>query len=64
MLNELCDDSASRRVRWYHENESRFDFSRDDLLEAGYRLLLIRLHITPQEAPIIKRPIAKSFSIP
>jgi tRNA(adenine34) deaminase len=55
ILDALCDDSVSRRTNWYNENKSSFDFPCDDLLESGYMLLLKRLHITPQEAPIIRK---------
>jgi tRNA(Arg) A34 adenosine deaminase TadA len=55
MLETLCGDSVRRRLVWYNENMSNFDFLCDDLPESGYRLLLNRLQITPQEAPIIKK---------
>jgi tRNA(adenine34) deaminase len=54
-LDALCDDSVRRRTLWFHENQSSFDFLCDDLLESAYRLLLTRLRITPQEAPVIRR---------
>jgi len=55
MLDLLCDDSISRRTKWFQESESNFDFISNDLLDSGYKLLLERLHITQEEAPIIRK---------
>jgi tRNA(Arg) A34 adenosine deaminase TadA len=55
ILDELCADSARRRTKWFFENKDKFGFITQDLLESGYRLLLERLRITPDEAPIIKK---------
>lgn len=55
VLSELNEDSISRRTKWFHENKSSFNFISGDLLESGYNLLLERFHITPEEAPIVKR---------
>ncbi len=54
-LDLLSDDSILRRIRWFQENKGNFDFINNDLLNAGYMLLLERLHITPEEAPIIRK---------
>ncbi len=55
ILNELNGDSVRRRTQWFQENKGDFDFITDDLLYSGYRLLLERFHITPNEAPVIKK---------
>lgn len=54
-LSELNEDSVSRRTAWYQENKQYFGFISEDLLNSGYRLLLERFRITPDEAPIIHR---------
>ena len=54
-LSEQNQDSIRRRTQWFHENKSRFAFLSEDLLDSGYRLLLERLHITPDEAPAVQK---------
>lgn len=54
ILEELNEDSIRRRTDWYHENKSRFSFISGDPLHSGYRLLLERFRIAPDEAPIVK----------
>lgn len=54
-LSKLNEDSMCRRLRWFWENRSTFDFITDDILDSGYRLLLKRLGITEREAPIVRR---------
>jgi len=54
-LDLLCDDSMSRRTIWFQGNRSRLDFISNDLLDSGYKLLLKRLHITPEEAPVARK---------
>ncbi len=55
ILNELNGNSVRRRTQWFQENKGDFDFITDDLLYSAYRLLLERFHITPNEAPVIKK---------
>ena len=55
ILNELSVDSVLRRTKWFWENKSSFEFVSQDLLDSAYRLLLERLRITPNDAPIIKK---------
>jgi Cytosine/adenosine deaminases len=55
VLSGLNDDSISRRTKWFHENNCNFKFITADLLDSGYTLLLERFHITPEEAPIVKK---------
>lgn len=54
-LDALNEDSVLRRTAWFNENRAEFDFLSDDPLEAGYRLLLARFGITPEQAPVIER---------
>lgn len=55
ILSELNQDSICRRIKWFEENESSFDFITEDPVDSGYRLLLARFGITQVEAPIIKK---------
>lgn len=54
-LEALNEDSVRRRTAWFAENRERFGFLSDDLPDSGYRLLLERFHITPDEAPVVSR---------
>jgi tRNA(adenine34) deaminase len=59
ILEEINADSICRRVKWFRENYEKFDFINDDVLFSGYRLLLARLGITENEAPIIRKTDTK-----
>lgn len=54
-LDALNEDSVFRRTAWFNENRAEFDFLSGDPLEAGYRLLLARFGITPEQAPVFER---------
>ena len=54
-LKALSEDSARKRTAWFHENREGFDFISDDLPESAYRLLLKRLRIGPEEAPVTEK---------
>jgi tRNA(adenine34) deaminase len=54
-LDELNDDSIRRRIAWFRENRASFDLTSGNLLDAGYRLLLERFHISSDEAPVIEK---------
>lgn len=54
-LDALNEDSVLRRSAWFNENRAEFDYLSGDPLEAGYRLLLARFGITPEQAPVIQR---------
>ena len=54
-LLALNEDSVRRRVVWFQQNRERFPFLTEDLPESGYRLLLERFHISPEEAPVVSR---------
>jgi len=54
-LQALNEDSVNRRVAWFRQNRERFIFLSEDLPESGYRLLLERFRISPEEAPVVSR---------
>lgn len=54
-LAALNEDSVLRRTAWLNENREQFGFLCGDPLEAGYRLLLTRFGIAPEEAPVAER---------
>ena len=54
-LQALNEDSTRRRVEWFRENRATFASDPNHPLEAGYRLLLRRFGISPEEAPIVSR---------
>lgn len=54
-LCALNEDSVQRRTAWFYEHRDSFDFLAGDPLEAGYRLLLARFRIPPEEAPVAER---------
>jgi hypothetical protein len=51
-LKRYNAESAAKRVAWYQNNRQNTVDSEEDRLEAAYRLLLERLKITPEEAPV------------
>ena len=54
-LQALNEDSTRRRVKWFTEHRAELSLPVDDPLEAGYRLLLLRFGISPEEAPVVSR---------
>ena len=54
-LRALNEDSTRRRVAWFSKHAKDFSLPADDPLKAGYRLLLLRFGIAPEEAPIVQR---------
>ncbi|MCE5188092.1 MAG: hypothetical protein LLF75_02745 [Eubacteriales bacterium] len=54
-LLALNEDSVKRRAAWFEQNREHFTFLSEDLLESGYRLLLERFRISPEEAPVVSR---------
>lgn len=54
-LLELNENSICRRTKWFRENRDRFYFISQDLLDSGYRLLLERFRISPDEAPVVHK---------
>lgn len=55
VLRVLNEDSVRRRTTWFAENRERFGFLSGDLPESGYRLLLERFRITPDDAPVVAK---------
>jgi tRNA(Arg) A34 adenosine deaminase TadA len=51
----LNEDSICRRTKWFQEHKGCFDFISQDLLDSGYRLLLERFCISPDEAPVVHK---------
>lgn len=54
-LMELAADSVRRRTAWFYENKDGFDFISGDLLDSAYRLLLKKLRICKEEAPVVQK---------
>lgn len=54
-LAVLREDSVNRRLTWYRQNKAALGLPGGDLLDAGYRLLLARLRITAQQAPVVNK---------
>ncbi|XES76134.1 MAG: nucleoside deaminase [Candidatus Bathyarchaeia archaeon] len=55
-LKALNINSAQRRVKWFKENREKLeDVITKDILDSGYRLLLERLGITEDQAPVVSR---------
>jgi Cytosine/adenosine deaminases len=54
-LDFLNADSICRRTKWFKENVDSFRFITSDLLDSGYRLLLERFRISPEDAPVVHK---------
>ncbi len=54
-LRRYNDESAAKRIRWFDENRASFDFTVEDPVYAGYRLLLARFGISEREMPVVSR---------
>lgn len=55
-LAEYDADSARRRTEWFRSCREQFSFLQaEDVLLAGYHLLLARFRITPDQAPVLHR---------
>jgi len=48
-------DSIKRRLEWFNEKQSTFEFINDDLIDSAYNLLLNRFNIDSSEAPIAEQ---------
>jgi hypothetical protein len=55
ILDQLNEDSICRRTKWFQEYRDSFGFISNDLLDSGYRLLLERFRINPDEAPVVQK---------
>jgi len=58
-LKALNMDSWVRRAGWFKENREKFEFLSEDKVYSGYRVLLARLNITEEEAPVVQRSAAE-----
>ena len=54
-LRALNEDSTQRRIAWFTQHRAELALPTDDPLKAGYRLLLLRFGISPEEAPVVSR---------
>lgn len=54
-LAALCADSKHRRLAWFASLTKQQALPKGPPLEAGYLLLLLRLGIGPEEAPVVAR---------
>lgn len=48
-------DSINRRLKWFQERKSTFDFISNNLLDSAYKLLLRRFNIDSSEAQMVKK---------
>lgn len=55
ILKAYDEESKNKRREWFEANKSNFDFLKSDKLDAAYNVLLCRLGIGSEEAPIVKR---------
>jgi tRNA(adenine34) deaminase len=54
-LRAYNEESKTKRLEWFKQNKSTFEFINQNKLEAAYFLLLHRFGINEKEAPIIER---------
>ena len=54
-LETLCEAMTARRIEWARSHPDLVRVGADDPLEAGYRLMLAKLRIGQDEAPIVER---------
>ena len=54
-LTSLNLSSAEKRVQWFKDNCDSFDFINEDILYSAYELLLKRLKIGSDEAPVVRK---------
>ncbi|MGE5485010.1 MAG: nucleoside deaminase [Ignavibacteriales bacterium] len=54
-LASLSRSLREKRIRWYYRHRDEFDQEHGDLLLRGYRLVLAKLDIEPDDAPVVER---------
>ena len=54
-LERYGEELATKRVAWYRSREAASSDQGDDILEQAYRLLLRKLNLREQEAPILRK---------
>jgi len=55
ILKKYNEVSKNKRLEWFEANKGNFDFLKSDKLDSAYKLLLCRLGIDPEEAPIVRK---------
>lgn len=58
-LAALSRELSAKRIRWFHNNQGILNMDNSDLLNCGYLLLLKKLGIDPEEAPVVERTPVK-----
>ena len=52
-MEALAEDLSKKRLRWYAEHGHRLATDGEDILQAAYRVVLQKLGITEDQAPIV-----------
>lgn len=58
-LEALSQELSAKRTSWVHNNHGKLSIDNSDLLDSGYHLLLAKLGIGPEEAPVVEKTPAK-----
>jgi tRNA(adenine34) deaminase len=58
-MTGLNNEIENKRLKWYDDNAGRFNFNKQDLLIAGYELLMKKLNILSNEAPVMEKSAEK-----
>jgi tRNA(adenine34) deaminase len=58
-LATLKDELLAKRIDWYQKRQSQVTFAADDPVTAGYQLLILKLGIRPEEAPVVLKTANK-----
>ncbi len=58
-LAALRENLLCKRIEWYNKNQAKLNIDNQDLVMSGYELLLKKLEITPEEAPIVTKTANK-----
>jgi tRNA(adenine34) deaminase len=54
-LESLKNHLLNKRIEWYKKNQTQLGINNRDLVVSGYELLLKKLEIEPEEAPIVMK---------
>lgn len=54
-LDAMAAALARKRLRWYSDNRSRLDINTAVPLDEAYRVFLLKLGITEDQAPVVRR---------
>lgn len=58
-LAALKNELAAKRISWYQKNQPQLKINQDDPVEGGYQLLLQKLGICQEEAPVVLKTANK-----